>query len=94
MTVGFISLIFFFFLVNFLEEEKIIYLTPESSGDLHHLNYPAAPPPNVDFVLHFIAPVGYIIYLELQQVTLTENSKHCHNFLLIYIVVAGHWISY
>lgn len=55
-----------------LQEEKIIDLAAESNGVLHHLNYPADPPPNVNFVQHLIAPIGYIIHLELHQVSLSE----------------------
>lgn len=49
-------------------------LSPDSTGALHHLNYPARPPPNVDFVQHLVAPVGYIISLEFHQVTVSDGK--------------------
>ncbi|KAK6632810.1 hypothetical protein RUM43_013581 [Polyplax serrata] len=63
--------------VSALQEEKILNLSPDSSGALHHLNFPAHPPANVSFVQHLIAPIGYVIYLDLHQVQLSDFDKTC-----------------
>ena len=68
------------FAVSSVHEEKIVDLTPDSSGILHHLNYPAQPPPYVDFVQHLVAPIGYIISLEFHQVTLSDGKRKANDF--------------
>lgn len=54
--------------LNVMHQERIIHLNNYTSGILLHLNYPDLPPPNVDFLQHFVAPLGYIILLELYYV--------------------------
>ena len=46
---------------------------------LYHLNFPADPPSNVNFLQHVIVPVGYVINLDLHQVSLLETSKRFNN---------------
>ncbi|KAJ8978845.1 hypothetical protein NQ317_004456, partial [Molorchus minor] len=53
-------------------EEKIITLNNYSSGLVLHLNYPESPPLNVDFLQHFIAPLGCVISLELYNLRLSD----------------------
>lgn len=60
--------------VNGIQEERIIDLINTSTGVLLHLNYPNPPPPHIDFLQHFVAPLGYIILLELYHVKFTENG--------------------
>ncbi|KAJ8941047.1 hypothetical protein NQ318_015524 [Aromia moschata] len=55
-------------------EEKIITLSNYTSGMLLHLNYPDNPPTNVDFLQHFVAPLGCVISLELYHVRLSDTE--------------------
>ncbi|XP_025834353.1 cubilin-like, partial [Agrilus planipennis] len=61
-------------IVEPVEEKRVISLRPETAGALRHLNYPAAPPGNVNFLQHLIAPIGHVIYLELYNVKLKESE--------------------
>ncbi|XP_072375312.1 uncharacterized protein [Diabrotica undecimpunctata] len=55
-----------------VKEERIVNLGNFSSGLLLHLNYPDRPPLNVDFLQHFIAPLGNVVLLELHNVKLVD----------------------
>lgn len=57
-----------------VQEEKIIMLSNITTGLLLHVNYPDSPPANVDFLQHFIAPLGYVILLEIHNVKLSDKG--------------------
>nr|CAI5867731.1 unnamed protein product [Callosobruchus analis] len=61
-------------ILSVVEEEKVITLTNFTSGTLLHLNFPDRPPSNVNFIQRFVAPLGYIISLELHNVHFTETE--------------------
>ncbi|KAF2903769.1 hypothetical protein ILUMI_02404 [Ignelater luminosus] len=60
--------------ISVTEEERIINLNNSTVGSLLHLNYPDQPSSNVNYVQHFVAPLGHIISLELYQVKLSEKN--------------------
>lgn len=57
-----------------IQENKIIKLTNETCGSLLHLNYPNRAPDNVDFIQNLMAPLGYVISLELHHLKLVEKN--------------------
>jgi hypothetical protein len=59
-----------------VHEERLVDLSNVTVGTLLHLNYPKPPPPHVEFLQHFVAPVGHVILLELYHMMLTE-SRSC-----------------
>ncbi|KAJ3663232.1 hypothetical protein Zmor_007536 [Zophobas morio] len=61
-------------IITTASEEKFINLKHNSSGALLHLNYPDTPPLNVNFLQHFIAPLGCVISLELFHVKLSDTE--------------------
>lgn len=60
--------------VNGDQEKRILMLNNNSSGVLLHLNYPAVAPSGIDFIQHLVAPLGYVILLELHGVRLGESG--------------------
>ncbi|XP_044766499.1 uncharacterized protein LOC123322609 isoform X2 [Coccinella septempunctata] len=69
-------------MVNILQEEKNVFLHNDTSGILLHLNYPESPQTKVDFMQHFIAPLGFVISLELYHLKLTNTECYEDNGLL------------
>ncbi|XP_031348289.1 uncharacterized protein LOC116174493 [Photinus pyralis] len=61
-------------IVSDSETEKVHELKNDSVGVLMHLNYPHAPLPHVNFIQHFVAPLGYIISLEIHHVRLSDGE--------------------
>ncbi|KAJ8957029.1 hypothetical protein NQ314_006619 [Rhamnusium bicolor] len=61
-------------LTSNIKEERIITLNNYTSGLLLHMNYPDNPPANIDFLQHFIAPLGNTISLELSYVKLSNTE--------------------
>ncbi|KAK9876709.1 hypothetical protein WA026_014948 [Henosepilachna vigintioctopunctata] len=61
-------------MISVVQEERNIFLSENSSGILLYLNYPNNPKLGVDFVQHFIAPLGSIISLELYNIKLTNTN--------------------
>ncbi|XP_015833125.1 uncharacterized protein LOC103312261 isoform X4 [Tribolium castaneum] len=61
-------------IITSAQEEKIINLKQNSSGLLLHLNYPNNPPININFLQHFIAPLGCTISLEFFRVKLSDKE--------------------
>lgn len=57
-----------------MAEQRTIKLTNNSSGFLHHLNYPRELPQNMDFVQHLVVPLGEVISLELHGVVLSADN--------------------
>ncbi|KAK5642078.1 hypothetical protein RI129_008245 [Pyrocoelia pectoralis] len=62
-------------IIGATETEKVHQLKNDSAGILMHLNYPNTPSPNINFMQHFVAPLGYIISLEIHHVKL--NDREC-----------------
>ncbi|XP_045464827.1 uncharacterized protein LOC123674047 [Harmonia axyridis] len=69
-------------MVNVVQEEKNVFLHNDTSGMLLHLNYPESPQTKVDFMQHFIAPLGSAISLELYHLKLTNTDCYEDNGLL------------
>ncbi|KAL0270830.1 UNVERIFIED_CONTAM: hypothetical protein PYX00_008110 [Menopon gallinae] len=63
--------------VGAVHEERVLELTEDTEGFIHHLNYPTSPPPYIDFIQHLIAPMGYVISLDFHQVTFSELGSSC-----------------
>ncbi|KAF5270044.1 hypothetical protein FQR65_LT05843 [Abscondita terminalis] len=61
-------------IISKLEEDRVVNLRNDSVGLLMHLNYPNNPLPNINFVQHFVAPLGYTISIEVYNVKLSENE--------------------
>lgn len=59
--------------INGEQEKRIITLENSTTGVLLHLNYPAFAPNGLDYVQHFVAPLGNVILLELHGVQLGES---------------------
>lgn len=64
-------------IIGVVKEERVITLSNTSEGHLFHLNYPNQPADNVDFIQHFVAPLGCVIVLELYHVVMSETA--CNN---------------
>lgn len=69
-------------MVNILQEEKNVFLNNDTTGILLHLNYPESPQTKVDFMQHFIAPLGSVISMELYHLKLTNTDCYEDNGLL------------
>ncbi|KAL3285248.1 hypothetical protein HHI36_019358 [Cryptolaemus montrouzieri] len=61
-------------MLSVVQEEKNVFLDNNTSGVLLYLDYPDSPRTKVDFTQHFIAPLGYIISLELYHLKLTNSE--------------------
>lgn len=62
-------------LVNSVHEERIVDLATDTNGALFHLNYPAPPPIYVDFIQHFVAPLGFTVFLEFYKVVIVSGRQ-------------------
>lgn len=63
----------FYKTISAVKQERVIFLQNTSAGSILHLNYPDHPPRNVDYEQHFVAPLGYVIHLELYNLRLTDG---------------------
>lgn len=71
-------------IISDVNEERVIWLMHNSSGGLLHLNYPQNPTININFLQHFVAPLGCVISLELFHVKLSVNDCDSAGVLEIY----------
>lgn len=60
--------------ISVMEEERAVVLDNNTAGTLLHLNYPDQPSSNINFLQHFVAPLGHVISLEVHQVKLSESE--------------------
>lgn len=56
-----------------IREERAILLNNVTTGRVLHLNYPDKPAVNIDFQQHFSAPLGYLITVEIHNVTVSRG---------------------
>lgn len=60
--------------INLDLSKRVIKLENSTSGILYYLNYPAFAPSDIDYVQHFVAPLGHVILLELNGVKLEAGG--------------------
>ncbi|KAL1516744.1 hypothetical protein ABEB36_000608 [Hypothenemus hampei] len=59
--------------------EKNIVLKNDSIGSILYVNYPQRSPPRLDYLQRFIAPLGYVISLQLHSVKLSNSACNDNN---------------
>jgi hypothetical protein len=67
--------------VSQIVERRVVHLSNSTFGHVYHLNYPQAMPEHIDYTQHVIAPLGYVISIELHGVQFAENG--CNDGSLI-----------
>lgn len=67
-------------------KSRFIYLNTNETGRLLRLNYPQYLAGNIDFTQHLIAPLGYVINLELYGVEFSDRGCSDHSVLEVSIM--------
>jgi hypothetical protein len=67
-------------------EHRIVKLSNTTFGHIYHLNYPQAMPSAVDFTQHLMAPLGYVVSIELQGVEFAENGCDGNESLEVWLI--------
>lgn len=66
---------------DYSTKSRFIYLSTNDTGRLLRLNYPQYLAGNIDFTQHLIAPLGYVINLELYGVEFSDRGCEDHSVL-------------
>lgn len=78
LFVTFFYIFYFFFIFSYIvkhiKQQHTLNLANFSHGLVFHLNYPHDLPVNIDFTERLVAPLGYVLLLEIYGVGLSENN--------------------
>nr|XP_024215536.1 uncharacterized protein LOC106687239 isoform X2 [Halyomorpha halys] len=61
--------------VGTIVEERVVQMTNVTVGFILHLNYPLEPPPQTNYTLRLIAPIGYVIHLQFHEPPRTNGVE-------------------